>query len=90
MALSRAGQAVFFTRKGKMIASAPPTRVTKERLPESLPEPLPEPLPPPPPLPPGELSNGAAAVRGRGDSLGAGGRREGSGGGGAGGWGREW
>ena len=60
MALSRAGQAVFFTRKGKMIASAPPTRVTKERLPESLPESLPEPLPPPPPLPPGELSNGAA------------------------------
>ena len=48
MALDRAGQAVFFARRGGMVASAP-----------ALPEPT-LPLPPPPPLAPGEMYNGAA------------------------------
>ena len=50
MALDRLGQAVFFTRSGAAIASAPP-----------LPEPK-LPLPPPPPLGPGEMYNGAARL----------------------------
>ena len=54
MALNREGQAVFFTKKGKMIASAPP--MTRPGLP------LLQPLPPAPPLPPGELYNGAARL----------------------------
>ena len=48
MALDRAGQAVFFARRGGMLASAPP-----------LPEPK-LPLPPAPALAPGEMYNGAA------------------------------
>ena len=54
MALNRLGQAVFFTKKGKMIASAPPMVRPGQ--------PLLQPLPPPPPLPPGELYNGAARL----------------------------
>ena len=53
MALNRMGQAVFFTKKGKMIASAPPMVRPGQRL---------RPLPPAPPLPPGELYNGAARL----------------------------
>ncbi len=53
MSLNREGQAVFFTRNGKMIASAPPMRRPGQLL---------SPLPPPPPLPPGELYNGAARL----------------------------
>ena len=53
MALNRLGQAVFFTKKGKMIASAPPMTRPGRRL---------KPLPPAPPLPPGELYNGAARL----------------------------
>ena len=53
MALNREGQAVFFTRKGKMIASAPPMTRPGQLL---------QPLPPAPPLPPGELYNGAARL----------------------------
>ncbi len=53
MALNREGQAVFFTKKGKMIASAPPMTRPGQRL---------QPLPPAPPLPPGELYNGAARL----------------------------
>ena len=53
MALNREGQAVFFTKKGKMIASAPPMVRPGQRL---------RPLPPAPPLPPGELYNGAARL----------------------------
>ena len=53
MALNREGQAVFFTKKGKMIASAPPMTRPGRRL---------KPLPPAPPLPPGELYNGAARL----------------------------
>ena len=53
MALNRMGQAVFFTRKGKMIASAPPMTRPGQLL---------QPLPPAPPLPPGELYNGAARL----------------------------
>ena len=53
MALNREGQAVFFTKKGKMIASAPPMVRPGQRL---------QPLPPAPPLPPGELYNGAARL----------------------------
>ena len=49
MSLNRLGQAVFFTKKGKMIASAPPMTRPGQRL---------QPLPPAPPLPPGELYNG--------------------------------
>ena len=57
MSLNREGQAVFFTRKGKMIASAPPMRRSERPgASES------DPLPPPPSLPPGELSNGAARM----------------------------
>ena len=52
MALDRLGQAVFFTRSGAAVASAPP-----------LPEPtVPLPLPPPPPLGPGDMYNGAARL----------------------------
>ena len=54
MSLNRLGQAVFFTKKGKMIASAP--RMVRPG------QPLLQPLPPPPPLPPGELYNGAARL----------------------------
>ena len=54
MSLNRLGQAVFFTKKGKMIASAPPMVRPGQ--------PLLQPLPPPPPLPPGELYNGAARL----------------------------
>ena len=50
MSLNRMGQAVFFTKNGKMIASAPP--MTR---PGQL-----QPLPPP--LPPGELYNGSARL----------------------------
>ncbi len=50
MALDRRGQAVFFTRTGAAVASAPP-----------LPEPK-LPVPPPPPLAPGEMYNGAARL----------------------------
>ena len=53
MSLNREGQAVFFTKKGKMIASAPPMTRPGQRL---------QPLPPAPPLPPGELYNGAARL----------------------------
>ena len=53
MSLNREGQAVFFTRNGKMIASAPPMRRPGQPL---------QPLPPAPPLPPGELYNGAARL----------------------------
>ena len=53
MALNREGQAVFFTKKGKMIASAPPMTRPGQLL---------QPLPPAPPLPPGELYNGAARL----------------------------
>ncbi len=53
MSLNREGQAVFFTKKGKMIASAPPMTRPGQLL---------QPLPPPPPLPPGELYNGAARL----------------------------
>ncbi len=53
MALNREGQAVFFTKKGKMIASGPPMTRLGQRL---------QPLPPAPPLPPGELYNGAARL----------------------------
>ena len=53
MALNREGQAVFFTRNGKMIASAPPMRRPGQPL---------QPLPPAPTLPPGELYNGAARL----------------------------
>ncbi|MCY4399269.1 MAG: hypothetical protein OXE96_08030, partial [Gemmatimonadetes bacterium] len=57
MSLNREGQAVFFTRKGRMIASAPPMRRSERPgASES------DPLPPPPSLPPGELSNGAARL----------------------------
>ena len=52
MALDRVGQAVFFTRSGAAIASAPP-----------LPEPaVPLQLPDPPALGPGEMYNGAARL----------------------------
>ena len=53
MALNREGQAVFFTKKGKMIASAPPMTRPEQSL---------QPLPPAPPLLPGELYNGAARL----------------------------
>ncbi len=53
MALNRLGQAVFFTKKGKMIASAPP--MVRPGLPL-------QPLPAAPPLPPGELYNGAGRL----------------------------
>ena len=53
MSLNRVGQAVFFTRNGKMIASAPPL---------ARPGQPPQPLPSAPPLPPGELYNGAARL----------------------------
>ena len=53
MALNREGHAVFFTKKGKMIASAPPMTRPGQLL---------QPLPPAPPLPPGELYNGAARL----------------------------
>ena len=53
MSLNREGQAVFFTKNGKMIASAPPMRRPGQLL---------QPLPPAPPLPPGELYNGAARL----------------------------
>ena len=53
MSLNRVGQAVFFTRNGKMIASAPPMRRPGQSL---------QPLPPAPPLSPGELYNGAARL----------------------------
>ena len=53
MSLNRVGQAVFFTKNGKMIASAPPMRRPGWQ---------PSPLPPAPPLPPGELSNGAGRL----------------------------
>ena len=53
MSLNREGQAVFFTKNGKMIASAPPMRRPGQPR---------QPLPPAPPLPPGELYNGAARL----------------------------
>lgn len=51
MALNAQGQAVFFTRAGTMIASAPPPRSATGT------------LPPAPPEPPGALWNGAARLK---------------------------
>ena len=51
MALDARGQAVFFTRAGKTIASAPPARAATGT------------LPPAPPEPPGALWNGAARLK---------------------------
>ena len=53
MALDAKGQAVFFTRRGKMLGSAPPP-VNERKLTPA--------LPPAPPLRPGQMYNGAARL----------------------------
>ena len=53
MALDAKGQAVFFTRRGKMVGSVPPP-VREPRLTPA--------LPPAPPLGPGQMYNGAARL----------------------------
>ena len=53
MALDAKGQAVFFTRRGTMLASVPPPPNEPKLTPN---------LPPAPPLPPGRMYNGAARL----------------------------
>ena len=53
MALDAKGQAVFFTRGGKMLASVPPSVKEPKLTPN---------LPPAPPLRPGQMYNGAARL----------------------------